>query len=343
METSTLLSAITALRNSIAALNKRSDALEHWLYICVALVVIGVAAEVVFIFWEYQENLKDFHRGTIRSPEKPSVSKLIMHMIAASFVAIGVGGEFCVDWMAGEIQTDLRNKNGELNRLLSNASSVALRDAAHAIQAAAEAEGHLAQANARAESANALAKNYEAQIADSNARTKAAEALVASANKMAEEARSMAESERLERIRLERQIAPRRLSVDQQRRIADSLRQFVGHRVLVTSYALDVESAILGQQIISVLRSVLGNQSVLDNRASVSVAGGFDLGLHIRSAEPSERDFVAALDDAFRAIGGLTTFVNRPRPRLGAMMSGGGAAFPRGTVFVEMVVGPKPP
>src|SRR5713226_9394930 len=52
---------------------------------------------------------------------------------------------------------------------------------------------------------------------------------IAQANARAAEANRIAASEELERIRLQSIVAPRSLSLDQQRRIADILRKFQGH------------------------------------------------------------------------------------------------------------------
>lgn len=151
----------------------------------------------------------------------------------------------------------------------------------------------------------------------------------------------MAEAEQLERVRLQAIVAPRSLSVDQQRQIAETCRQFAGHRVLVSSYGLDGEGAAIGAQIIVLLRSVLGNENVLDSRAGTVVTGGFQFGIHLRGPE-SESDFIRALSNALVSTGHLQTFVNQPVPRMGAAMRGGGEAFPAGTVFVDIMVGIKP-
>jgi len=227
----------------------------------------------------------------------------------------------------------------------------------------------IAELNERASIAEKTARGFEAQITDSNARVKAAEAQVASANaasrqavatvataeaRIAEakraaseadaraaEARSTAEAERLERLRLEATVKPRSLSLDQQRQIADACRRFVGHRVVVASYGQDVEAAVLGDQIYSALRSVLGGENVLDNRMTTVVAGGIELGVHIRGPD-LERDFISALGNALSSIGGLQTFTNDPRPTVGAEMIAARPIFPAGMVFVTIMVGAKP-
>src|SRR5271157_2431110 len=97
MDSSALASSIAALRSSIRSLESRSDSLEAWLYFWVALVVLGVVLEVGFVLWEYKEERKEYHRGTIRSPQKPSGWKLLLELLGAVLVATGVAGEFAID------------------------------------------------------------------------------------------------------------------------------------------------------------------------------------------------------------------------------------------------------
>jgi hypothetical protein len=198
-----------------------------------------------------------------------------------------------------------------------------------------------AQAVATARGFESRIADSEAQVASANASSRDAVVKVAEAEARAEEARSMAEAERLERIRLQAIVAPRSLSLDQQQQIATAVRRFAGHRVLVSSYGLDGEGAALGAQIIILLRSALGNDNVLDDRASLVVTGGFELGVHVRGPD-SESAFVSTLSNALSSIGQLQTFVNDPRPRAGGGIGGGGAAFPAGTIFVSVMVGIKP-
>lgn len=284
--------------------------------------------------WEYEAKLKPLAKLGWRCLlfrasqfERCTFRKLLLHSAAPILVVLGIAGELVFETRSFIVENDL----------------------------AAESEKQISQARLDAANANKLAKGYEAQIADSNARVKTAEAQVATAkadvsvavarvaeaDARSQEARSMAEAEKLERVRLEAIVAPRSLSVEQQRQIADACRRFSGHRVLVSSYGLDGEGAAIGAQIIAALRSVLGSDNVLDNRTSSVIAGGFEFGVHVRWPD-SEREFGTVVANAFQSLGRLQTFVNQPRPRLGAMMSGGGTSFPTGTVFVDVMIGVKP-
>jgi hypothetical protein len=138
MDPSALASSIVALRSSIKGLESRSSSLEWLLYVFVALVVIGVVLEFGSVVWEYREELEDFQRGTIRSPQKPSNRKLWFELSGAVLVAIGVSGELAIDVKSGDIQTALRAKNGELIGILQNASSIALHAASENEKQAAQ-------------------------------------------------------------------------------------------------------------------------------------------------------------------------------------------------------------
>jgi len=181
---------------------------------------------------------------------------------------------------------------------------------------------------------------FGSQAAQENAQLQSiSDGKVADLNKAASKAQEMAESERLERIRLEAIVAPRSLSLNQQRLIASACGRFHGHGVLVSSYGMDGEGAALGGQIISVLQSA--GITVADARASIMVTGGFEMGVHVRG--PSvERDFVSSLGNALSSIGKLQVSLNDPPPKVGGGMGGGGQSFPPGTVFVTVMVGIKP-
>lgn len=105
MDSSTLLNALF----------QQSKELEHWesadvtwLHCWTTAVVLGVALELALIFWEYCEDLRDFKRGTIRSPECPSVKKLMFEVFACALVVGGVAGELVVARSVSEIETRLR-------------------------------------------------------------------------------------------------------------------------------------------------------------------------------------------------------------------------------------------
>jgi hypothetical protein len=140
MESSALASSAAALRSSIKALEICARSLEFWLYAFVSLVAIGVVLEVFVILWDHHDDVEEYRRGTIRSPQKPNFRKLGLELIGAILVAIGVSGEFVVDIKSGAIQTSLRKANEELIQLLEGASSAALTIASQNEKEAAQLE-----------------------------------------------------------------------------------------------------------------------------------------------------------------------------------------------------------
>jgi hypothetical protein len=223
----------------------------------------------------------------------------------AILITVGVAGELFVQSLASRKETGLRKANDAVFAGLNAEAAKARKDASNASERASQAD----------------------ERASEN-------------EKEAARLQKMAEAERLERIRLEAIVAPRSLSLDQQRLIAAACRRFSGHRVLLSSYGLDGEGAALGAQIISVLRSA--GVTVLDGRATSIVTGGFELGVHVRGPD-IERDFVSGLGNALSSIGKLQVSINDPPARVGgAGIGGGGQAYPAGTVFVSVMVGIKP-
>lgn len=106
-----------------------------------------------------------------------------------------------------------------------------------------------------------------------------AKADTAKAMQRAAEATKTAEDERIERLKLEAQIAPRRLTLEQMQSTASACIRFQGRSVTIRSYALDAESAILAKQLITVFQA--SGVQVQDATASTSPVGGFMLGIHV--------------------------------------------------------------
>lgn len=126
--------------------------------------------------------------------------------------------------------------------------------------------------NEQIESLKSAAETAKAVIATAQADS-------AQANQKAAEANKVAEQEQVERLRLEAQIAPRRLSPVQQYLVARDCKQFSGRRVRVVSYSLDSEGAVLAKQIVTTLTNA--GMKVEDATASLMPLGGFSLGVHI--------------------------------------------------------------
>jgi Tfp pilus assembly major pilin PilA len=318
---------IEALKSALV----KNQGLAEW---CTIAVFAGLVVEYTILLWLKR---KDYSRNEI-----------VLTVAAGLAIAGGVYGEYAFGSKVSEAAVKLENIS----------------------------EQRVADAQEKAGVANATAKKFESQISDSAARVKAAEAQVASANAASEhavaqvasakariaeaearasEARSVAEAERLERLKLEARVAPRTLTLEQQRLITGAMREFSGHpAVRVSSYGLDGEGAALGAQIISVLRSA--GIPVHDERAQTIVTGGFENGIHLRGPV-SDNTFLLSLYNALSSTGKLDVFVNGPSIRAGvtqggSAMMGGNATIAGGggmvndpvpkTGSVSLMVGIKP-
>jgi hypothetical protein len=158
-----------------------------------------------------------------------------------------------------------------------------------------------------------------------------------------------AESEKLKREELEAKIAPRRLSLAQQRSIGEACIGITGKPITLISYALDAEGAGLGTQIASLLHLV-GND-VRPNLSSITSYGGFQTGVIVNSASGDSATFAKCFAHALHDIGNLDVTLNGenlsrstrpsqpPEFSMGAMTLGTTNANQE---YVQILVGIKP-
>jgi hypothetical protein len=315
---------------------------ELWfsrLLISTALVVAGLLFEAPEIWHESIEAIRELCHSCNPRRDIPAWMKLA-GTLGWVLIVVGVTGEFVADSFVSKADGFVQKFDEILLADSQRKSGFASERAASAFERAAQTEREASQENERAaqalnaaEAARREAEGFKLQIAQANERASANE-------REAEHLRKDAEQERLERMRLEAAVAPRTLSLDQQRQIRDACLAFRGHNASVFSYATDGEGALLGGQIIAALAAAGIN--IADDRASAMSTGGFDLGIHVRGP-PSEEQFMECLKQAFTSIGHLTVApINDPVPRMGSGMFGGGQQFSSGTVFVNVIVGIKP-
>jgi len=127
------------------------------------------------------------------------------------------------------------------------AGAVAAATAGSVVVHNREAEAARAEAAARIAEAGAAAAKANEGLAK-------AQADIAAANAIAAQANEKAENERLERVKLEAQIAPRRLSAEQERVMLGALRPMNGPPVVVVSRILDGESHAYAEDFLNVLQ-----------------------------------------------------------------------------------------
>jgi hypothetical protein len=98
-----------ALTNRLADLERYWSSLDRWMNFWTALVVIGVAIELWVILWEYRDDRHEWGRGIVRPPNRPSTWLLFWNLTGTALVVGGVAGEFGAHFLAGKIETDIRN------------------------------------------------------------------------------------------------------------------------------------------------------------------------------------------------------------------------------------------
>jgi hypothetical protein len=253
--------------------------------------------------------------------------KLKIEKTSALIVLVGSATGLIASWK-------LSNINGQIIATLNKQVATSQQEAGKAMTAAANAQTRLEEARARtAKVEEAVANAYKA-AKEAEAQARKFEAEIASSNTRAEEAKRIAERERLERVKLAAQVAPRLLSVEQQNTIVSSLKRFKGRNVAVVSYSLDAEGGVLATQIISTLQEA---GILVENQvAGLLVTGSFWTGVILSGPAP-EQDFVKALTTSFMNYGSLAARNNGTEP----IVPVGISKLREKAVFI--LVGPKPP
>jgi hypothetical protein len=170
----------SALRRSLASLEDCSSSLHWWLGFWTFLVALGVALEVIFVVWEYLDELHDFRRGVIHAPERPQTVLFLLGLLGAGLVAAGVSGEFWKESQIATVETCIRKGNDALFLLLSKEAGDAAASAKTAHEEANAVTGIADEA--RADAKDALVKAQAAQGSLAQAESDAAKAQAVSSN-----------------------------------------------------------------------------------------------------------------------------------------------------------------
>jgi hypothetical protein len=168
-------------------------------------------------------------------------------------------------------------------------------------------------------------KQFDKDLTDARAALKTQEGLV--------------EGLKGDNLKLEAQIAPRRLTREQEVKIADNCTRikdkFTGKRVRVVSYALDTEGFVFSEQIVSALR--WSGMAVDDDSMSIIPGGKLVMGIQVFGSDPNLAKKIA---DAIGSSGSpiAVSFVETD-PTAGAIKIEYGAPARQATILVGL----KPP
>jgi len=144
------------------------------------------------------------------------------------------------------------------------------KKAADANAEAAKANEGLAKSNEKIASLNSQAELLRAEAEKAREAIALAQVDAARANSEAAKANEKAEQERLARLKLEQQIAPRNLSSEQQARIASKLSSFVHERAAITWYPDSLEGGVLANQIASSLTAAHWSVNISADPAGIN-------------------------------------------------------------------------
>jgi hypothetical protein len=308
-----------------------------WLLIaCTAFVAIGVLLEVAEDWFPPGKPRLDMNLGIFRPSPSIRWRKALINL-GWKLVMLGVIGEGIFELATSGADEMLQQFNNTLLAITTDEAGSAAKSAKTAREesTAAKSEADAAKSSAgealtRAQAAERSLAKAEDDAGKAQTAASRAQGKVEAVAKRAEQIRSDVEA-----------IAPRVLTLEQQRQIGGACLAFKGHNVSVFSYAGDGEGAALGGQIITAFTG--RGINVVDTRASSMSLGGFDFGIHVRGPS-GELSFMYCLKNALDFIGHLEVApVNDPLPpRIGATVRGGGQSFIPGTVYVTITVGIKP-
>lgn len=303
------------------------DSCFNWLLVCAGIVALGVLLEAPEVAHETASAWQRRRWRCIPAGHKPDWVTLLS-LIGWLLVGTGVTAEVIADRFVSRA-------DGFVQQFDEILLTDAVRKAGDAKDSAEDAEAAATRASGAADDAELVSRR--ASDASSTAKTASSAALLSAGTTKEKADTIAAEAEQL-RHEVE-ELSPRILTLGQQLLIKHACTEFHGHFVRVVSYATDVEASQLGGQIVAVLRAAHIN--VADARASETVIGGFDVGIHIRGPD-QEGEFISRLADALSTIGNLEVVTNDPPPKAAGGFSGGGQNFKPGIVFVTVTIGAKP-
>jgi hypothetical protein len=134
-------SSISALESSLNTTAGSSGGWEAFAWFCSVAVGIGVAAEIVGIVWEYRDDLKDWRRGIIRPPDRPSFIRFFWFEVLATVVVVaGIFGEASSSKELANINSLLRSKTSELRVDTDGMLSLVTQESGNAVREISEVQ-----------------------------------------------------------------------------------------------------------------------------------------------------------------------------------------------------------
>ena len=156
--------AISALENKVSRLEVSIDDLEKYLWIASVAVAVGVTLEVYFLIHAYLSARKEWLKGVISSPPKPSFKFALFEIASVLLVVAGIVGELWVGVISASRNSELRSVNNRLVGLIREKAGLADKDAGDAKERAGKLEKEAARLNKLAQDEALARANIEAQL-----------------------------------------------------------------------------------------------------------------------------------------------------------------------------------
>lgn len=100
---------------------------------------MGIVGELVVITWEFRDDREAWRRGIIRLPDRPSLGRFWVDVIATVLVVVGVFGEAGASMELASINSHLRSKTSELRAKTDQLLALVTQEAGDAAQSATTA------------------------------------------------------------------------------------------------------------------------------------------------------------------------------------------------------------
>lgn len=232
------------------------------LLIFTALVFVGLVFEVGEILHDVvgfirRHKIEAEYEATpalFRREHEPSHRVKMFAAVGWLLIVIGVGGEGVFEGFVSWADSTLQTFNNILLADTQRTSGAANERAAAAFERAAKTEKDAARLEAEAAASLAASKSAQAE-------TKKYESLIAQANEHAAEANRIAESERLARVELEKQLSPRRLTKEQREKLSKLLYVPQGSNIAIASSPFDGEAQDFASDLVEAFKA--GNWTVV--------------------------------------------------------------------------------
>ncbi len=232
-----------------------------WLLIATALVVVGLTLEDGELWYEMRSiarsKFRFFRYRTLVLERRVEWAKVIA-FVGWILIVVGVAGEMFTEVMISDADRNIEAFDAIVLADARRESAFALERAAHAEATAKTFDVQIAQLEAKARSAEATAKGFEAQIA--------------AAQRDAAESKKEAESERLARVTLQKELQPRRLSSEQKDKLAALVKPFAPVSIILEwTAAGGQESADLARDMYDAIVSAgipipIANRTILEDQ-----------------------------------------------------------------------------